>query len=70
MSKDFTEPTITINGVKLNNAEAMTVRVAIASFHMTIDFDGLGEDEHGKFMAKAYKGCLRSIHEALSREGG
>ncbi len=65
---DFTEPEITINGTKLTPAQAMTLRVALGSFYMSIDVDGLGEDEYGMFMAKAYKAHSAAIYRAMSAE--
>jgi hypothetical protein len=49
-----TEANIVINGVTLTHAQAMTVRVAIASLRSDMATHGLGDDEHGKFMAQAY----------------
>ncbi len=52
----MSEPRITINGVQLDGAQAMTIRVAIASLLVELqDPDHLGADEHGRFMTKAYK---------------
>lgn len=44
------EPEIIINGHKLTNAQAMTVRVAVSSFDPEC-----GDDETGIAMTKAYK---------------
>lgn len=43
------EPEIIINGVRLGEGQAMTVRVALASF----DPD-CGNDEHGREMTRLY----------------
>lgn len=49
------EAKITINGVELNNAQAITVRVAISAFLSTLLNDKcLGNDDHGKEMAPIY----------------
>jgi hypothetical protein len=54
--KRFAEPKITINGVELTEAQALTVRVAISGW----DWD-CGEDEVGKAMSKAYRARAREI---------
>lgn len=49
------EPEITINGIQLNSAEAITIRVAVSSFLSNLkDENALGDDEHGKRMRKEY----------------
>jgi hypothetical protein len=55
------EPSISINGVALTTAQAMTVRVALGSFTMSLQTDGLGDDEHGKAMTKNYLTAIRDI---------
>lgn len=56
------EPEITINGFKLSVGQAMTVRVALSTFMIGIQEDGLGDDEHSKRMAEAYKArCVEII---------
>jgi hypothetical protein len=59
------EPTITINGVLLTNAEAMTVRVAIENFAMDLRNDGLGEDEHGRTMTRLYLAQIDEIRKHI-----
>ena len=57
-----TEPIITINGVQLNTAQAMTVRVAVTNF--TLDLrapDALGEDETGVAIRNGYRARLDEI---------
>jgi hypothetical protein len=50
------EPDIIINGVRLNTAQAMTVRVALTSFGLEMNEpDALGDDEHGRAMSKLYR---------------
>jgi hypothetical protein len=68
MSRDtFAEPAITINGVALTTAQAMTVRVALGSFALSLQAaDSLGEDEHGKAMTKGYNGALREIFRLMA----
>ena len=54
------EPEITINGVRLTNAQAMAVRVAVSSF----DAD-CGDDEHGIAMTKAYTDRLNEVFRIM-----
>lgn len=54
------EPNIVINGKLLTVGQAMTVRVAIGSFLMSLE-EGLGDDEHGKAMTEAYRTRIREI---------
>ena len=56
------EPVITINGHTLTLGEAMTVRVAIGSFILSLQEEGLGDDPHGKFMTDAYMDRCRDIY--------
>lgn len=62
------EPIITVNGTPLTSAEAMTVRVALETFDMTLAADGLGDDAHGKTMVKLYRTAIRGIRDALYPE--
>lgn len=64
MSKDK-EPTVTINGIMLTEAQAMTVRVAIESFAMSLKSDGLGDDAHGKEMVKLYGRRINDIRRFI-----
>ena len=60
------EPEITINGVRLAEAQAMTVRVALTSFeHEMIQPDALGKDEHGRRMADAYAERAREVYRIM-----
>lgn len=43
----------------------MTVRVAIGAFAMDLQADGLGDDEHGKFMTRAYLDRINEIIQLL-----
>jgi hypothetical protein len=62
------EPDITINGVSLTTAQAMTVRVAIESFAMSLD-EGLGDDDHGRAMVKNYRAAIDGIRAAIFVDG-
>ena len=56
------EAKITINGVELNDAQKMTLHVALQSYAMDIQQkDALGDDYHGHFMQKAYLENIRQI---------
>lgn len=64
--KTTKEPYIIINGMVLGVAEAMTVRVAIQGFGVDLQEDGLGDNEHGKAMTKAYLQCIHRINSYMS----
>jgi hypothetical protein len=55
------EPTMSIHGIRLNAAQAMTVRVAVMSFAASLAADGLGDDEQGKALAEAYGARIAEI---------
>jgi hypothetical protein len=59
--KEPREASITINGHVLTTAQAMTVRVALSSFSMTLQDEGCGDDEHGKLMTKGYLAAAAGI---------
>jgi hypothetical protein len=59
------EATITVNGHLLSHGQAMTVRVALAAFVMDLTNDGLGDDEHGKLMVKAYQERAHEIFRMM-----
>jgi hypothetical protein len=47
--------TITIDGIELTSAQALAVRVALVSMWTNMSEPGaLGNDAHGRTMAKAY----------------
>lgn len=54
------EPEIIINGIRLTDAQAMAVRVAVSSF----DVD-CGDDEHGRAMNKAYTARLNEVFRLM-----
>jgi hypothetical protein len=72
------EPQITINGVTLNNTQAMTIRSAITHFLMEMSTAGaLGEDETGEGIRKGYQARSAEIVQLMisplppqPREGG
>ena len=59
------EAHVVINGVTLTEAQSMAVRVAIESFDSGLRTDGLGKDEMGVAMAKAYMERIEEIRSAL-----
>jgi hypothetical protein len=62
------EPTITINGKLLTVGQAMTVRVAIQSFAVSLNSEGLeenDEDEIGKSITKGYLGRISEINDMI-----
>lgn len=59
------EAHVVINGVTLTEAQSMAVRVAIESFDSGLRADGLGNDEMGVAMAKAYIERIEEIRSAL-----
>jgi len=60
----MSEPTITMNGTTLTIGQAMTVRVALGSFLFDLK-DGLGDDEHGRAMAMAYRQNIADIFKMI-----
>lgn len=60
------EPTITLNGVTLSPAQAMTMRVALQDFLMSLSAqDALGDDEHGHAMRGGYLARGREINAIM-----
>lgn len=64
------EAIVTINGELLSQAESMTLRVALSSFSMDINHEGLGEDENGKAMSAGYLGAAGSIFRKMRKHRG
>lgn len=64
-AEGWVEPDITINGVALTFAQAMTVRVAIQSFVTSLADSGLGNDEHGKTMTKNYLARITEVNRLI-----
>lgn len=60
------EPEITVNGVALSFAQAMTMRVALQSFLFSLE-EGLGEDEHGRKMSANYAAHAHAIERLMAR---
>ena len=60
-----TEAKVTVNGIELTEAQSMTLRVALESFALDVQGDGLGKDAHGRKMAALYRDRIREIREAM-----
>ena len=58
---EFYEPSITIDGATISRACAGTIRVALSTMATQLSEEGLGNDEHGKFMTRAYLQNIRTI---------
>jgi hypothetical protein len=62
----YPEVPMVVNGVLLTGAQAMAVRVAISSFKSDmLQPQALGDDEHGKFMARAYAERLGEVEKLI-----
>lgn len=62
------EPNIRINGRDLNEAQAMTVRVAIETFALDLsDPESLGNDRHGVVMRAGYLARIEEIRNFIFR---
>lgn len=63
---NFAEAIIIINGVEINAAQAMALRVAVTSYHAEMaDENVLGDDEHGRKMTALYRARLGEILHLL-----
>jgi hypothetical protein len=58
------EPEITINGHKISNAMAMTIRVAIENFAFSLSKDGL-DNESGQDISKLYLDRIIEIRKFM-----
>jgi hypothetical protein len=59
------EPIITINGTTLTEGQAMTLRVALTSFHAELWAHGLGGDEIGRSIAEGYMKCCEAMFRMI-----
>lgn len=58
------EPEIIINGIKVTDGMAMTIRVAIETFSVDLQ-DGLGDDDHGRAITKGYQANIDKIRDLI-----
>jgi hypothetical protein len=61
------EPKMTVNGHLLTPGQAMTVRVALGTFAITLEGNGLGDDETGKAICAGYLARIAEVN-AMMRE--
>lgn len=61
------EPEIIINGVKMPESAASTIRVAIQALATDLKKDGLGEDQLGKSITRGYLDNIRLINEVMAK---
>ena len=61
------EPRMTINDQQCSEAESMTIRVALESFAMELQSNGLGDDEKGKALTEGYLKQIKSIRSKIFR---
>ena len=59
------EPKITINDQRCSGAESMTIRVALESFAMELQSNGLGDDENGKALTDGYLKQIESVRSKI-----
>ena len=66
--RDVREASVVIAGHALSFSESMTLRVAISSFLMSLEDEGLGDDAHGKVMTKLYQKHATTIQKYIHEE--
>lgn len=59
------EPNIVINGRHLTEGQAMTIRVAVQNFAMTLQ-DGLGDDPNGVAICRGYQINIAEINAIMA----
>lgn len=59
------EPEISINGHSLTEGQAMTIRVAIQTFAINLQSDGLGNDEMAKNICASYLANIDQINRLM-----
>lgn len=64
--KELVEPDIEINGISLSFAQSMTVRVALQSFGMSLQENGLGTDLAGIQISQNYLRAIKQINEIIA----
>lgn len=66
----MSEPTITVNGYQLSLGQAMTVRVALETFALTLSHEGLGSDQTGKGICAGYLARINEIRSMMFERPG
>ena len=61
------EPNIIINGITLMEGQAMTVRVALETFALTLFHEGLGQDRIGTDICRGYLARIEEIRSMMFR---
>lgn len=61
----FKEADVTINQTRLGPGAVMTLRVAVGSFLMGLQADGLGEDEVGRQLCAGYTAQCHALLDEL-----
>lgn len=64
----MSEPTITVNGTELSDGQAMTVRVALETFALTLFHEGLGQDETGTAICRGYLARIEEVRGMMFRK--
>ncbi len=62
------EPSIKINGHQLSDSQSAAVRAALEHFSSNLRDEGLGDDEHGRTMTRAYLERMDEIRERMYAE--
>jgi len=68
---DYKEAVIVINGFVLSMPQSMALRVAVCG--MLADMQdplAMGDDEHGRFMVKAYRARLSEVQDLIFKNLG
>ena len=69
MENKWEEAVVKINGTRLGDGHAMTIRVSLNSFAIDLE-DGLGSDEHGKVMTIEYRKRISEILRLMADRDG
>ncbi len=62
------EPSILINGHQLADNQAATVRAALEHFASNLRDEGLGDDEHGQIIKRAYLERIDEIRSCMYKD--
>ncbi|PHM72249.1 hypothetical protein [Xenorhabdus sp. KJ12.1] len=59
------EPTIVINGIYLDEGQAMAIRTAVTSYLSYLRENRHGDDEHGKKISELYRDRLSEVQDIM-----